>query len=283
MYAVKEIFYTLQGEGAQTGRAAVFCRFAGCNLWSGREQDRSTAICQFCDTDFADTNGPGGGRFANARALAEAIDEKWRVRSLPGLKSETGGTRPESETNAGPSTRPPGGGLAQDDHLLTDAGPHSTPIASAISAQGRLSTAPSAAADGSAQDDRPLKKFVVCTGGEPLLQLDAALIETLHALDFEIAVETNGTIEAPSGIDWLCVSPKAGAELRQRSGDELKLIYPQPGAEPATFEGLHFRHFFLQPMDGPSRDVNTQAALRYCMQHPQWRLSLQTHKMLGIP
>jgi 7-carboxy-7-deazaguanine synthase len=232
MYSVKEIFYTLQGEGAQTGRAAVFCRFAGCNLWSGREADRATAICQFCDTDFADTYGPGGGKFATADELAKAVEEKW--------PSDT-----PKERNAGPST--------------------------------------SAARAAFAQDDSPLGKFVVCTGGEPLLQLDADLIDALHARGFEIAVESNGTIEAPAGLDWLCVSPKAGTVLRQRSGDELKLVYPQIGAEPAAFEGLSFRHFFLQPMDGPHREVNTQAALRYCLDHPQWRLSLQTHKLLGIP
>jgi len=210
MYSVKEIYYTLQGEGAQTGRAAVFCRFAGCNLWSGREADRATAICQFCDTDFADTNGPGGGKFALADDLAAEIEGKW-----PGE------------------------------------GGHS--------------------------------RFVVCTGGEPLLQIDAALIDALHARDFEIAVETNGTIEAPDGLDWICVSPKAGTELKQRSGDELKLVYPQAGIEPADFLDLAFQHFFLQPMDGPDREANTQAALRYCLEHPQWRLSLQTHKLLGIP
>jgi 7-carboxy-7-deazaguanine synthase len=210
-YAVKEIFYTLQGEGAQTGRAAVFCRFAGCNLWSGRQEDRASAICRFCDTDFADTNGPGGGKFGAAAALASAIDEKW----------------------------------------------------------------PAGAASG--------KRFVVCTGGEPLLQLDASLIGALHARGFEIAVETNGTCVAPEGLDWICVSPKAGAELRQRSGDELKLVYPQADAGPERFEGLPFRHFFLQPMDGPERERNTQLALRYCLDHPQWRLSLQTHKVLGIP
>jgi 7-carboxy-7-deazaguanine synthase (Cx14CxxC type) len=209
-YAVKEVFYTLQGEGAQTGRAAVFCRFAGCNLWSGREQDRSSAVCKFCDTDFADTSGRGGGHFASPEGLAAAIERKW----------------PE------------------------DAGSG--------------------------------KRFVVCTGGEPLLQLDADLIDALHHLGFEIAVETNGTIEAPEGLDWVCVSPKGGAEFRQRSGDELKLIYPQPGAEPAQFEGLPFRHFFLQPMDGPTLDLNTTLALSYCLEHPKWRLSLQTHKMLGI-
>ncbi len=211
MYAVKEIYYTLQGEGAHTGRAAVFLRFAGCNLWSGREADRASAICQFCDTDFADTNGPGGGKFASPEELAAAVEEKW------------------------PSS------------------------------------------------DAPGKRFVVCTGGEPLLQLDPPLIDALHAHGFEIAVETNGTIAAPWGLDWICVSPKAGAALKQRTGDELKLVYPQPGAEPAAFEALSFRHFFLQPMDGPHRDANTQAALKYCLDHPRWRLSLQTHKLLGIP
>ena len=210
-YAVKEIFYTLQGEGAQAGRAAVFCRFAGCNLWSGREEDRGAAICRFCDTEFVGVDGAGGGRFESAGALAEVVEQKW-----------------------------PGGG--------------------------------------------PLgKKFVVCTGGEPLLQLDRSLMEALHAHEFEIAVETNGTIAAPAGVDWLCVSPKAGAELVQRSGDELKLVYPQAGADPTDFEALGFRHFFLQPMDGPSRAVNTELALKYCLEHPQWRLSLQTHKILGIP
>ena len=210
-YSVKEIFYTLQGEGAQTGRAAVFCRFAGCNLWSGREQDRTSAICKFCDTDFADTNGPGGGKFAAADALAEAVAQKW----------------------------------------------------------------PAVASSG--------KRFVVCTGGEPLLQLDASLIEALHARGFEIAVETNGTIATPAGLDWICVSPKAGTELKQITGDELKLVYPQLGAEPERFAGLAFRNFFLQPMDGPVREANTQLALEYCLDHPQWRMSLQTHKLLGIP
>jgi 7-carboxy-7-deazaguanine synthase (Cx14CxxC type) len=209
-YAVKEIYYTLQGEGAHTGRAAVFCRFAGCNLWSGREADRALAICQFCDTDFADTNGPGGGKFTLAADLATAIAQAW----------------------------------------------------------------PASAPD---------VRFVVCTGGEPLLQLDDVLIDALHAYGFEIAVETNGTITAPRGLDWTCVSPKAGTELKQRTGDELKLVYPQPGAEPSAFEALAFRHFFLQPMDGPNREANTEAALKYCLDHPRWRLSLQTHKLLGIP
>jgi 7-carboxy-7-deazaguanine synthase (Cx14CxxC type) len=210
-YAVKEVFYTLQGEGAQAGRAAVFCRFAGCNLWSGREADRASAICPFCDTDFVGIDGPGGGKFESAGALADAIAQKW----------------------------------------------------------------PGDAAFG--------KRFVVLTGGEPLLQLDASLIAALHALNFEIAVETNGTILALDGINWLCVSPKACAELKQKSGDELKLVYPQAAIDPADFENLPFRHFFLQPMDGPDRDANTQAALRYCLEHPRWRLSLQTHKFLGIP
>ncbi len=207
-YAVKEIFYTLQGEGAQTGRPAVFCRFAGCNLWTGREADRASAICQFCDTDFVGLDGDGGGRFDSAAALADSVARTW----------------------AG------GGG-------------------------------------------RPL---VVCTGGEPLLQLDAPLVDALHARGFEIAVETNGTQEPPAGLDWICVSPKAGAPLRLRSGNELKLVYPQDDAEPERFERLDFDHFFLQPMDGPRAAENTAAALAYCLAHPRWRLSLQTHKLLGI-
>jgi 7-carboxy-7-deazaguanine synthase len=210
-YSVKEVFYTLQGEGAQTGRAAVFCRFAGCNLWSGREVDRNSAICKFCDTDFADTNGPGGGKFASAEVLADAVAEKW------------------------PSAMPGG------------------------------------------------KPFVVCTGGEPLLQLDTPLIDALHARGFEIAVETNGTVAAPAGIDWICVSPKANARLVQTSGDELKLVYPQIDAQPEQFESLDFRHYFLQPMDGTAREANTQLTLEYCLAHPRWRISLQTHKLLGIP
>ena len=209
-YSVKEIFYTLQGEGAQTGRPAVFCRFAGCNLWSGREADRASAVCTFCDTDFVDTDGPGGGRFATADALATAVAAAWPAGA---------------------------GGIP----------------------------------------------FVVCTGGEPLLQLDAELVSALHRRGFEIAVETNGTRPPPPGLDWICVSPKAGAELVVCAGDELKLVYPQTGAEPERFEPLAFRHFFLQPMDGPTRERNTDAALRYCLAHPRWRLSLQTHKLLGIP
>ena len=209
-YSVKEIFYTLQGEGAQTGRPAVFCRFAGCNLWSGQESDRASAVCTFCDTDFVDTDGPGGGRFGTADALATAVAAAWPAGA---------------------------GGIP----------------------------------------------FVVCTGGEPLLQLDAELVRALHRRGFEIAVETNGTRSPPAGLDWICVSPKAGAELVLRAGDELKLVYPQAGAEPERFEALGFRHFFLQPMDGQARERNTEAALRYCLAHPRWRLSLQTHKLLGIP
>ena len=210
-YAVKEIFYTLQGEGAQAGRAAVFCRFAGCNLWSGRESDRASAICKFCDTDFVSTDGPGGGKFATAAQLADVIAHTW------------------------PSTNSRG------------------------------------------------RRYVVCTGGEPLLQLDGALIDALHARGFEVAVETNGTIEAPAELDWICVSPKAGAELVQRAGDELKVVFPQQGIDLGECEGMAFRHFFLQPMDGPERASNTEKAVRFCMDHPQWRLSLQTHKIVGIP
>lgn len=211
-YAVKEIFYTLQGEGANTGRPAVFCRFAGCNLWTGREEDRANAICTFCDTDFVGTNGPGGGKFTTAEALAAAVAATWPT-----------------------------------------------------------STSPRA------------RRFVVCTGGEPLLQLDEPLVQALHGQGFEIAIETNGTQLPPPGIDWICVSPKAGALLIMTHGQELKLVFPQKGAEPERFENLDFQHFFLQPMDSPQRERNTQLATRYCLEHPQWRLSLQTHKLLGIP
>lgn len=210
-YAAKEIFYTLQGEGANAGRPAVFCRFAGCNLWTGREADRAEAVCRFCDTDFAGTDGPGGGKFGTPAELAAAVTAAW---------------------------------------------PAGDPLA------------------------RPL---VVCTGGEPLLQLDPPLISALHLAGFELAVETNGTLAPPPGIDWLCVSPKAEAPLVVTAGDELKLVYPQAGAEPERFAGLGFLHFFLQPMDGPAREPNTRAALHYCLTHPRWRLSLQTHKLLGIP
>ncbi len=208
-YSVKEMFLTLQGEGGQAGRAAVFCRFAGCNLWSGREQDRAKAVCTFCDTDFVGMDGPGGGRFADAATLADAVATLW-----PGPRDEA---------------------------------------------------------------------LVVCTGGEPLLQLDTPLIAALHAAGFQIAVETNGTIAAPAGLDWICVSPKADAPLAQTRGQELKLVFPQAGVDPDRFVDLPFERFFLQPMDGPDRDANTTAAVAYCLAHPRWRLSVQTHKYVGLP
>ena len=207
-YAVKEIYVTLQGEGAQTGMRAVFLRFTGCNLWTGREADRAKAVCQFCDTDFIGTDGPGGGKFTDAAGLAQAVAQAW-------------GPQPEN-------------------------------------------------------------RLVVCTGGEPLLQLDALLIDALHAQGFRIAVETNGTVAAPDGIDWLCVSPKAGSKTVQRSGSELKLVYPQPALLPRAVEGWDFAHFFVQPMDGPAQRANIAAAIDYCLANPKWRLSLQTHKLTGI-
>ncbi|HSK78943.1 MAG TPA: 7-carboxy-7-deazaguanine synthase [Thermoanaerobaculia bacterium] len=210
-YVVKEIFYTLQGEGANAGRPSVFCRFTGCNLWTGLERDRATAACRFCDTDFVGIDGPGGGRFDSAEELATAIDQQW----------------PNGHRRARP--------------------------------------------------------FVVCTGGEPLLQVDDDLVHALHDVGFTVAVETNGTRPAPAGIDWLCVSPKAGVPLILQSGDELKVVFPQDGIDPSTLEDLDFRHFFLQPMDGPEGDRNTKAAVAYCLNHPVWRLSLQTHKYLGVP
>ena len=207
MYTVKEIFYTLQGEGANAGRPAVFCRFSGCNLWTGREADRASAVCTFCDTDFVGV-GPDGGKFGTASALASAVDQRW----------------PEGESN----------------------------------------------------------KFVVCTGGEPLLQLDAAAVDALHARGFEVAVETNGTQTPPAGIDWICVSPKAQAAVVLDHGQELKLVFPQRDVDPQRFESMRFEHFFLQPMDGPDAEANTRAAMAYCLAHPRWRLSIQTHKLLGI-
>ena len=209
-YAIKELFLTLQGEGGQAGRAAVFCRFSGCNLWSGREQDRATAVCSFCDTDFVGLDGEGGGRFDTPERLAAAAAALWR----------------------GPEGQP---------------------------------------------------KLVVCTGGEPLLQLDPPLIAAFHALDFEVAVETNGTLAAPPELDWICVSPKADQALAQTCGAELKLVFPQTGVDPARFEGLAFERFLLQPMDGPAQRENIQAAIAYCLAHPRWRLSVQTHKYLGLP
>ena len=209
-YTVKEIFYTLQGEGANTGRAAVFCRFSGCNLWTGRESDRANAVCTFCDTDFVGV-GPDGGKFADAEALADAVEAAWTPRA------ESGGER-----------------------------------------------------------------FVVCTGGEPLLQLDEAAVEAFHRRGFCVAVETNGTQPAVAGLDWICVSPKAGTDIVITSGDELKLVYPQELAKPERFEKLEFTHLFLQPMDGPSLDAATRAAIQYCLDNPRWRLSVQTHKIAGI-
>jgi len=207
-YSVKEIFLTLQGEGGQAGKAAVFCRFSGCNLWTGREQDRAAAVCVFCDTDFVGTNGVGGGKFATPQALADEIARHW--------------------------------------------------------------------------GDEPAHRFVVMTGGEPLLQLDAPLTAALHARGFTVAVETNGTLARPPGIDWLCVSPKADAPLALEGGDELKLVFPQAGVDPQRFADLPFAHFYLQPMDGPLRETNTRLAVQYCLHHPRWKLGLQTHKMLGI-
>lgn len=207
-YAVKEVYLTIQGEGGQAGRAAVFCRFAGCNLWSGKEKDRAAAVCRFCDTDFVGTDGPGGGRFRSADRLAERVEQVWGSAGQP--------------------------------------------------------------------------RWVVFTGGEPLLQLDEALIAAVHARGFQIAVETNGTVVAPAGIDWLTVSPKAGAPLRVTAGTELKLVFPQPGAMPKQFELLAFDHYFVQPMDGPDRDANTRAAIAWCCANPRWRLSVQVHKVIGI-
>jgi 7-carboxy-7-deazaguanine synthase (Cx14CxxC type) len=250
-YTVNEIYYTLQGEGAQTGRAAVFCRFAGCNLWSGREEDRSSAGCRFCDTDFVGTDGPGGGRFETPAALADAVARAW--------SGGRGEVTPRSAIGAGGV----GGGPAEGRRARDAAG-----------GPGR------GARDAEAAGARPL---VVCTGGEPLLQLDEALVVAFHARGLEVAVETNGTRAAPAGLDWVCVSPKAGTPLALTTGDELKLVYPQDGAPPEAFEGLAFRHFFLQPMDGPERERNTALATRYCLANPRWRLSLQTHKLIGIP
>jgi 7-carboxy-7-deazaguanine synthase len=210
-YTIKEIFYTLQGEGTHAGRPSVFCRFSGCNLWTGREQDRHKAVCQFCDTDFVGTDGENGGRYASAEEVADAIARLWPLNQM---KS---------------------------------------------------------------------KPWVVCTGGEPLLQVDEALISALHQHGFGVAVETNGTRPAPSGLDWVCVSPKAGAPLNLTQGNELKLVYPQPTLLPDQVAHLDFQHFYLQPMDGPNAAANTQATVQYCLQHPQWKLSLQTHKLLGIP
>lgn len=224
-YRVKELFGTLQGEGMNAGRAAVFCRFSGCNLWTGREEHRAAAVCQFCDTDFVGTDGPGGGVFPTPRELADAAARIW---------SAATGSPPTDD----PATGPQRGGA-----------------------------------------------LIVCTGGEPLLQLDAALAAAFGEVGFEVAIETNGTIPVPEGVDWVCVSPKAGSEVVVRAGDELKLVYPQPGAEPERFTGSEwdFEHYLLQPMDGPDREANTFAAAQYCRTHPRWRLGIQTHKVIGIP
>ncbi len=248
MYTVKEIYTTLQGEGAQTGRAAVFLRFAGCNLWSGLERDRSEAACQFCDTDFVGADGPGGGKFADAGALADAVAKTWT----------------DTVENYPSSCPSPARGEGK---MLRRPQPAPSPLAG----------------EGWGEGGQSAKPYVVCTGGEPLLQLDEPLIEALHARGFEIAIETNGTQAALPGIDWICVSPKANAPLALASGDELKLVFPQEGAEPPSFERLDFRHFFLQPMDGPALRANIEAAARYCLTHPRWRLSLQTHKLIGLP
>lgn len=213
-YSIKEIYYTLQGEGAHAGRPAVFCRFTGCNLWTGHEEDRDNAICQFCDTKFVGTDGPGGGVFTMASDIAKVVDACW----------------PKGDD---------GGWVGN--------------------------------------------KLVVCTGGEPLLQLDTAIIDALHDLGFSVAIETNGTKLPPSGVDWVCVSPKANAECILTEGDELKLVYPQFGGEPSKYQAMNFERFFLQPMDGPSHDTNTQLAAEYCLENPQWELSIQTHKLIGLP
>ncbi|HEX9692473.1 MAG TPA: 7-carboxy-7-deazaguanine synthase [Gemmatimonadales bacterium] len=225
-YAVKELYYTLQGEGANTGRPAVFVRFAGCNLWSGVEADRASAVCRFCDTDFVGTDGPRGGKYRSADALALAVAAEWERGDRQGYREAAWSIAPWDATDTA---------------------------------------------------------FCVLTGGEPLLQVDGALIAALHRRGMAVAVETNGTIRAPEGLDWVCVSPKAGVGCAQRSGNELKLVYPQDGVEPRDYEDLAFDHFFLQPMDGPNREANTRGALEYCRRHPLWRLSLQTHKLIGIP
>jgi 7-carboxy-7-deazaguanine synthase (Cx14CxxC type) len=229
-YSVKEIFYTLQGEGANSGRPAVFLRFAGCNLWSGREQDRATAVCRFCDTEFVGTDGSGGGKFDTPDALAAAVDDVWPAQSA--ARPARGAEWPARSVE--------------------------WPARSAA------------------------ERLVVCTGGEPLLQLDAALVAALRSRGFMVAVETNGTLAPPEGELWLTVSPKAGAPLKLERGNELKLVYPQAGAEPQRYEQLDFRHFFLQPMDGADKARNTRLATEYCLAHPRWRLSLQTHKLIGI-
>ncbi|MEO9386520.1 7-carboxy-7-deazaguanine synthase [Chromobacterium phragmitis] len=286
-YTIKEIFYTLQGEGRQAGRAAVFCRFAGCNLWSGREEDRAKAVCQFCDTDFVGA-GPDGGKFDGAAALAARMFDNLLVKPVTAsmlfdaiADARAGAGRREAEPAALENRAPRLCGLrlllVEDKFCDTDfvgAGPDGGKFDGAAALAARIAAEWPQGAGG--------VPYVVCTGGEPLLQLDAALIDALHAEGFEIAVETNGTIAAPEGIDWICVSPKAGSELQQCSGDELKLVYPQIAQLPETVAHLDFGTFYLQPMDGPQLADNTRAAIAYCMAHPQWRLSVQTHKVVDI-
>jgi organic radical activating enzyme len=264
-YAVKEIFYTLQGEGARSGRAAAFCRFAGCNLWTGREEDREQAICQFCDTDFVGVDGPGGGHFAGAVELAEAICLTWGAAPVGHVFNV-----PEPPRMAGSATRDEAMEYRRVSRFV-------------IRPLGDSATLKTCPTEPCSAEACPTIPYVVFTGGEPALQLDVALIEQLHGRGFEVAIETNGTRVLPAGIDWVCVSPKAGAPLRQRRGNELKLVYPQEGAPPDDFATLEFQHFFLQPMDGPNLRENMRRAVSYCLAHPQWRVSLQMHKMLGIP
>jgi 7-carboxy-7-deazaguanine synthase len=245
-YKIKEIFYTLQGEGGQTGRAAVFCRFTGCNLWTGREKDRAKAICQFCDTDFVGTNGLNGGRFKTAEEVAAKVNDVW--------EEAVGNKKPKNTE-----------GVANVGLGMSDVG--NFPKSEIRNPKS----------------NSKVKKYVVCTGGEPALQLDAALVAAFHAIGFEIAIETNGTIPLAEGIDWVCVSPKAGTDIVVLRGSELKLVFPQLGAEPERFADLAFDNFYIQPMDSPLQKIHAQMALQFCLQNPQWKLSLQTHKILDIP
>jgi 7-carboxy-7-deazaguanine synthase (Cx14CxxC type) len=287
-YAVKEIVYTLQGEGANTGRPAVFCRFAGCNLWTGREADRADAICQFCDTDFVGTDGPGGGKFANAGELAAEIDETWHTAFIA-APSERRNTTGVPRVACQPVRATPDAAMQFESLVAIRTGrraAHRTRLAGAgcpdilesIETAETRGPHPNALPDGERE-----RAFVVFTGGEPLLQLDLPLVDAMHRRGFEVAIETNGTLLPPRGVDWICVSPKADAPLVLRAGHELKLVYPQEGADPADYESLDFQHYFLQPMDGPDRERNTELVVDYCLRHPRWRVSLQTHKILGIP
>jgi 7-carboxy-7-deazaguanine synthase len=252
-YKIKEIFYTLQGEGGQTGRAAVFCRFTGCNLWTGREKDRAKAICQFCDTDFVGTNGLNGGRFKTAEEVAAKVNDVWEDAVGSKNPKNTEGVELEmSDVGTVPKSEIPNQKYTEGGQIVTTVG-------------------------------NKIKKYVVCTGGEPALQLDAALVAAFHAVGFEIAIETNGTILLADGIDWVCVSPKANTDIVVLRGSELKLVFPQVGAEPERFADLAFDNFYIQPMDSPLQKIHAQMALQFCLQNPQWKLSLQTHKILDIP